>query len=146
MITLKEIHDFMKANPPDVVAARFRQHYHEEPMDTETKETLPPLILFGDRVAIKPEDESVTKGGIFIPETALDDDVKHSIGIVRYVGPGSANDHGIPEGKMRCKVGMRVKYYTLRAVKLGQIGDESDLVVVSEMDVIGAVPPEEAAD
>ena len=110
------------------------------------KEKLPPLILFGDRVAIKPEDESVTKGGIFIPETALDDEVKHSIGEVRYVGPGvPAGCHGIPEGKMRCKVGMRVKYYTLRAVKLGQIGDESDLVVVSEIDVMGAVPPEEEA-
>lgn len=103
---------------------------------------LDPFIPFGDRVVIKPITEEVSKGGIILPDTVRQEE-ETAIGIVRYVGEGDRSSRGIPVGKMRSKVGMHVQYYTMRAVKLGDVADEPDLVIVNEIDVIGARPTDE---
>jgi co-chaperonin GroES (HSP10) len=104
--------------------------------------TLAPFIPYGDRVVIKPEVEEKTKGGIYIPAESKEGE-ETAIGRVMFVGEGDPGGRGIPIGKMRSKVGMRVQYYTMRAVKIGDVAGEADLVIVGEQDVIGARPTDE---
>ena len=86
----------------------------------------------GDRVLVKRvEEESKTKGGIIIPDTAKE---KPQEGEVIAVGPGKLDEHGtrIP---MEVKVGDKILFgkYSGSEVK---VADEEHLIMREE-DVLG---------
>ena len=98
-------------------------------MTTEAKVTFKPL---GNRVAIKPndEDEQVSAGGIYIPDTAKE---KPQEGTVVAAGPGRITDDGsrIP---MEIAVGDKVVYskYAGTEYKEGDI----EYLVLREDDIL----------
>ena len=90
----------------------------------------------GDRVVIKRVDEeSKTKGGIIIPDTAKE---KPQEGEVVAVGPGARDDDGarIP---MDVKAGDRILFgkWSGSEVKI----DGEDLLIMKESDILGIVEP-----
>ena len=87
-----------------------------------------------DRVVIKRvEEETKTKGGLIIPDTAKE---KPMQGEVLAVGPGARNEDGdlIPMG---VKVGDRVLFgkWSGTEVKL----DGEDLLIMKESDIMGVL-------
>ncbi len=91
-------------------------------------EKLQPLA---DKVIIRPiEQETISKSGIIIPDTAKE---KSQEGEVVSVGPGKINDDGTRIA-MSVKTGDRVIYakYGGSEVKLG----DEKLLIVSESDII----------
>ena len=98
-------------------------------MTTEAKVTFKPL---GNRVVIKPndEDEQVSAGGIYIPDTAKE---KPQEGTVVAAGPGRITDDGsrIP---MEIAVGDKVVYskYAGTEYKEGDI----EYLVLREDDIL----------
>ena len=87
-----------------------------------------------NRVAVKPvPNESVTKGGIIIPDNAKE---KPSIGEVIAVGDGAFDDKGnrIP---MSVKVGDKIFYGKWSGTEISLNGD--DLLVMKEDDILGIV-------
>ena len=88
----------------------------------------------GDRVLVKRvEEESKTKGGIIIPDTAKE---KPQEGEVLSVGPGARDDSGKridPE----LKAGDRILFgkWSGTEVKI----DGEDLIIMKESDVLGIV-------
>ncbi|MCH8061758.1 MAG: co-chaperone GroES [Chloroflexi bacterium] len=98
-------------------------------MATEAKVTFKPL---GNRVVIKPndEDEQVSAGGIYIPDTAKE---KPQEGTVVAAGPGRITDDGsrIP---MEIAVGDKVVYskYAGTEYKEGDI----EYLVLREDDIL----------
>ena len=86
----------------------------------------------GDRVLIKRvEEESKTKGGIIIPDTAKE---KPQEGEVLAVGPGARDESGkhiAPD----VQVGDRILFgkWSGTEVKL----DGSDLIIMKESDILG---------
>jgi chaperonin GroES len=96
-------------------------------MATKTKE-LEPLA---DRLVVRPiKNEEMTKGGIFIPDTAKE---KPQEGEVIAVGPGKMTDDGkrIP---MDLKVGDRVIYskYGGSEIKI----DDVEMIILRESDIL----------
>ena len=90
-----------------------------------TKVTLQPL---GERVIIKPsEQESTTKGGIFLPDTAKE---KPQEGEVVAVGPGRATDDG-SRVAMELNAGDKVIYSKYAGTEYKD-GDEDNKRVVLE--------------
>ena len=90
----------------------------------------------GDRVVIKRVDEeSKTKGGIIIPDTAKE---KPQEGEVVAVGPGARDDDGarIP---MDVRAGDRILFgkWSGSEVKI----DGEDLLIMKESDILGIVEP-----
>ena len=90
----------------------------------------------GDRVVIKRVDEeSKSKGGIIIPDTAKE---KPQEGEVVAVGPGARDDDGarIP---MDVKAGDRILFgkWSGSEVKI----DGEDLLIMKESDILGIVEP-----
>jgi chaperonin GroES len=86
----------------------------------------------GDRVVIRRvEEESKTKGGIIIPDTAKE---KPQEGEVIAVGPGARDEDGkrIP---IDVKVGDRILFgkWSGSEVKL----DDEDLLIMKESDILG---------
>ena len=80
-----------------------------------TKVTLQPL---GERVIIKPsEQESTTKGGIFLPDTAKE---KPQEGEVVAVGPGRATDDG-SRVAMELNAGDKVIYSKYAGTEFGNV-------------------------
>ena len=88
----------------------------------------------GDRVLVKRvEEESKTKGGIIIPDTAKE---KPQEGEVISVGPGARDDSG-KRVEMELKAGDRILFgkWSGSEVKI----DGQDLIIMKESDVLGVV-------
>jgi chaperonin GroES len=87
-----------------------------------------------DRVVIRRmEEETTTKGGIVLPDTATE---KPSRGEVIAAGPGKTLDNGDVR-KLEVKAGDQVLFgkYAGTEVKI----DEEDIVVMREDDIMGIV-------
>ena len=89
----------------------------------------------GDRVLVKPveEQESVSSGGIILPDTVKE---KPQEGEVLAVGPGRMND----EGKrivIEVKKGDRVLYAKYGGTELKE--DGVDLLLLSERDILAKI-------
>lgn len=88
----------------------------------------------GDRVLVKRvEEESKTKGGIIIPDTAKE---KPQEGEVVAVGPGARDDSGkvnAPE----LKAGDRILFGKWSGTEVKIDGD--DLIIMKESDVLGVL-------
>lgn len=88
----------------------------------------------GDRVLVKRvEEETKTKGGIIIPDTAKE---KPQEGEVVSVGPGARNDKGEVVA-LDVKAGDRILFgkWSGTEVKV----DGQDLLIMKESDVLGVV-------
>ena len=88
----------------------------------------------GDRVLVKRvEEESKTKGGIIIPDTAKE---KPQEGEVIAVGPGARDEQG-KRVDMELKAGDRILFgkWSGTEVKI----DGEDLIIMKESDVLGVV-------
>ena len=88
----------------------------------------------GDRVLVKRvEEETKTKGGIIIPDTAKE---KPQEGEVIAVGPGARNDKGEVVA-LDLKAGDRILFgkWSGTEVKV----DGQDLLIMKESDVLGVV-------
>ena len=88
----------------------------------------------GDRVLVKRvEEESKTKGGIIIPDTAKE---KPQEGEVVAVGPGAGDEDG-KHVAMDLKAGDRILFgkWSGTEVKI----DGEDLIIMKESDVLGVL-------
>lgn len=88
----------------------------------------------GDRVLVKRvEEESKTKGGIIIPDTAKE---KPQEGEVVAVGPGARDDQG-KVNALELKAGDRILFgkWSGTEVKI----DGEDLIIMKESDVLGVL-------
>ena len=88
----------------------------------------------GDRVLVKRvEEETKTKGGIIIPDTAKE---KPQEGEVVAVGPGARNDKGDVVA-LDLKAGDKILFgkWSGTEVKL----DGKDLLIMKESDILGVV-------
>ncbi len=88
----------------------------------------------GDRVLVKRvEEESKTKGGIIIPDTAKE---KPQEGEVVAVGPGARDDSG-KVNALELKAGDRFLFgkWSGTEVKI----DGEDLIIMKESDVLGVL-------
>ncbi len=88
----------------------------------------------GDRVLVKRvEEESKTKGGIIIPDTAKE---KPQEGEVLSVGPGARDESG-KRIEPDVKVGDRILFgkWSGTEVKI----DGEDLIIMKESDILGIV-------
>ena len=88
----------------------------------------------GDRVLVKRvEEESKTKGGIIIPDTAKE---KPQEGEVVSVGPGARDEAG-KVNALELKAGDRILFgkWSGTEVKI----DGEDLIIMKESDVLGVL-------
>ena len=88
----------------------------------------------GDRVLVKRvEEESKTKGGIIIPDTAKGKPLE---GEVVSVGPGACDDKGVVNA-LELKAGDRILFgkWSGTEVKI----DGEDLIIMKESDVLGVL-------
>jgi chaperonin GroES len=88
----------------------------------------------GDRVLVKRvEEESKTKGGIIIPDTAKE---KPQEGEVVSVGPGARDESG-KVNALELKTGDRILFgkWSGTEVKI----DGEDLIIMKESDVLGVL-------
>lgn len=84
-----------------------------------------------DRLVVRPiEREEVTKGGIFLPDTAKE---KPQEGEVIAVGPGRLSDDG-KRIAMDVKVGDRVIYAKYGGTEIKV--DDEELIILRESDVL----------
>ena len=89
------------------------------------------LKPLGDRVVVKPiEREEVTKGGIFLPDTAKE---KPQEGEVLAVGEGRKTEEGKPI-PMEVKVGDIVLYSKYGGTEIKVNGEE--VIVLREADIL----------
>ena len=96
-----------------------------------TKVTLQPL---GERVIVKPsEQESTTKGGIFLPDTAKE---KPQEGEVVAVGPGRVTDDGTRVA-MELSAGDKVIYSKYSGTEYKDGDDE--YLILRESDVLAKI-------
>jgi chaperonin GroES len=94
----------------------------------------------GDRVLVKRvEEESKTKGGIIIPDTAKE---KPQEGEVLAVGPGARDEHG-KRVEPDVKVGDRILFGKWSGTEVKIDGD--DLIIMKESDILGVVDKASAA-
>ncbi len=92
------------------------------------------LKPLADRLVVEPlEQEDVTSGGIFLPETAKE---KPQQGKVVAAGPGRVDDDG-KRVHMEVKVGDRVLYakYSGTEIKL----DGKKVLILRETDILAVV-------
>ena len=88
----------------------------------------------GDRVLVKRvEEESKTKGGIIIPDTAKE---KPQEGEVVSVGPGTRDDQG-KVNALELKAGDRILFGKWSGTEVKIDGD--DLIIMKESDVLGVL-------
>ena len=88
----------------------------------------------GDRVLVKRvEEESKTKGGIIIPDTAKE---KPQEGEVVSVGPGARDDKGVVNA-LELKAGARILFGKWSGTEVKIDGD--DLIIMKESDVLGVL-------
>ena len=94
----------------------------------------------GDRVLVKRvEEESKTKGGIIIPDTAKE---KPQEGEVVAVGPGARDDSGKVIA-MDVKPGDRILFGKWSGTEVRLEGE--DLLIMKETDILGVVEGREPA-
>jgi chaperonin GroES len=89
------------------------------------------LQPLADRLVVKPiQKEEMTKGGIFIPDTAKE---KPQEGEVIAIGPGRMTDDG-KRNVMDLKVGDRVIYskYGGSEIKI----DDVEMIILRESDIL----------
>ena len=88
----------------------------------------------GDRVLVKRvEEESKTKGGIIIPDTAKE---KPQEGEVVAVGPGLRDDQG-KVNALELKAGDRILFGKWSGTEVKLEGE--DLIIMKESDVLGVL-------
>jgi chaperonin GroES len=88
----------------------------------------------GDRVVIKPTPkEEVSKGGIFLPDTAKE---KPQEGKIIAVGPGRLTEDGTRIA-MEVKKGDKVIYSKYAGTEF-KLGDE-ELIIMRESDILGKI-------
>ena len=88
----------------------------------------------GDRVLVKRvEEESKTKGGIIIPDTAKE---KPQEGEVVSVGPGARDDKGVVNA-LELKAGDRILFGKWSGTEVKLEGE--DLIIMKESDVLGVL-------
>jgi chaperonin GroES len=88
----------------------------------------------GDRVLVKRvEEESKTKGGIIIPDTAKE---KPQEGEVVAVGPGARDERGIVNA-LELKAGDRILFGKWSGTEVKLEGE--DLIIMKESDVLGVL-------
>jgi chaperonin GroES len=88
----------------------------------------------GDRVVIKRvEEETKTKGGIIIPDTAKE---KPQEGEVIAVGPGARDDNGKVQ-PLDVKKGDRILFGKWSGTEVKIDGD--DLLIMKESDILGVI-------
>ena len=88
----------------------------------------------GDRVLVKRvEEESKTKGGIIIPDTAKE---KPQEGEVVAVGPGVRDERGTVNA-LELKAGDRILFGKWSGTEVKIEGD--DLIIMKESDVLGVL-------
>jgi chaperonin GroES len=89
------------------------------------------LEPLGDRVVVKPiPREEVTKGGIYLPDTAKE---KPQEGEVVAVGPGKMGDDG-KRLSMEVKQGDRVIYAKYAGTELKE--DDEEYIILRESDIL----------
>ena len=94
----------------------------------------------GDRVLVKRvEEESKTKGGIIIPDTAKE---KPQEGEVIAVGPGARDEAGKVQ-PLDVKAGDRILFGKWSGTEVRI--DGQDLLIMKESDVLGVVEADTAA-
>ncbi|QLQ12419.1 MAG: co-chaperone GroES [Brevundimonas sp.] len=88
----------------------------------------------GDRVLVKRvEEETTTKGGIIIPDTAKE---KPQEGEVVAVGPGARDDKGVVQ-PLDLKAGDRILFGKWSGTEIKLEGTE--LLIMKESDVLGVL-------
>ena len=88
----------------------------------------------GDRVLVKRvEEESKTKGGIIIPDTAKE---KPQEGEVVSVGPGARDDSG-KVNALELKAGDRILFGKWSGTEIKLDGEE--LLIMKESDIMGVI-------
>ncbi|MDB5469912.1 MAG: molecular chaperone GroES [Caulobacter sp.] len=88
----------------------------------------------GDRVLVKRvEEESKTKGGIIIPDTAKE---KPQEGEVVAVGPGARDDSGKVQ-PLELKAGDKILFGKWSGTEVKVDGE--DLIIMKESDVLGVL-------
>ena len=124
----------------------FRKRDQKQPVNESTTKPLNPHLHhlwernpmkfrpLGDRVLVRRVDEETkTKGGIIIPDTAKE---KPSEGLVEAVGPGARDETGkiVP---LDVKAGDRVLFgkWSGTEVKI----DGQDLLIMKESDILGVI-------
>ncbi len=94
----------------------------------------------GDRVLVKRvEEESKTKGGIIIPDTAKE---KPQEGEVLSVGPGARDENG-KRVELDVKAGDRILFGKWSGTEVKIDGD--DLIIMKESDILGIVDAPKAS-
>ena len=89
------------------------------------------LQPLGDRVVVQPsEEEEITKGGIYLPDTAKE---KPQRGVIIAVGPGRLDEEGkrIP---MEVKKGDKVIYSKYAGSEIKQ--DDKEVLILRESDIL----------
>ena len=93
----------------------------------------------GDRVLVKRvEEETTTKGGIIIPETAQE---KPQEGEVIGVGPGARDEDG-ERIELDVKVGDRILFGKWSGTEVKIDGEE--LLIMKESDIMGVIEEKKA--
>jgi chaperonin GroES len=89
----------------------------------------------GDRVLVKRvEEETKTKGGIIIPDTAKE---KPQEGEVLAVGPGARDEKTGSRTPLDVSVGDRILFGKWSGTEVKVDGD--DLIIMKESDILGIV-------
>ena len=89
---------------------------------------------YGDRVLVKRvEEESKTKGGIIIPDTAKE---KPQEGEVVAVGPGARDESGKVQ-PLELKAGDKILFGKWSGTEVKVEGE--DLIIMKESDVLGVI-------
>ena len=100
---------------------------------SKTKKPNVPFKPLYDKVVIKQrEAEAKTAGGIILPDVAQE---RFSEGTVLAVGPGYRMEDGSTQA-LSVHVGDTVLYAKYGGVTI-DVGDEKDLVIISERDIHG---------
>jgi chaperonin GroES len=89
----------------------------------------------GNRVLIKRNKKSSSKGGILLPDSAQE---KPKEGTIVSVGPGKFNDEGTQE-TMNVSVGDLVLFSSYAGTEVKDQGDEEEYLIMSEDDILGVL-------
>lgn len=88
----------------------------------------------GKRVVVKRAEAQMTKGGIFLPETAQE---KPKQGEVIAVGPGELDNKG-KLSPLSIKIGDRVLFSSYSGVEF-KSNEDTDYLILSEDDILAII-------
>lgn len=89
----------------------------------------------GNRVLIKRQNKTASKGGILLPDSAQE---KPKEGTVVAVGPGKLDDEGKFEA-MNVAVGDLVLFSSYAGTEVKDQGNEEEYLIMSEDDLLGVL-------